>query len=199
MYNRPSTTESKEWQHAYQGGTFHNGLFSAVWQSHGELREVHEHLCHLVAPLTTSNVNDAVTVTVLGQRLGDDCLATSKSPRNGACTWDIRCVISIMPDAGTVTVFTVTILFICWVMYLDSTREQTVMPDLQAYKFRMCARHHNFEQCEAVSLLMICVLKLIKLRQWRQTCQLHGCVDVDVLTSLKDIDAADRTSLGACQ
>ncbi len=123
MHNRPITTESKERQQAYQGGTLHDGLFSAVWQSHGELREVHQHLCHLIAPLTTPNINDAVTVTVLGERLGNDCLATPKSARNGACTWDIRCVISIMPDAGTVTVLTVTvftvftILFICWYCY----------------------------------------------------------------------------------
>ncbi len=51
-----------------------------------------------------------VTVIVLGQCLGNDCLATPKSPRNGTCTWDIRCVISIMPAPGTVTVLTVTVL-----------------------------------------------------------------------------------------
>ncbi len=29
--------EAEEWQHAYQGGALHDGLFSAVWQNHGEL------------------------------------------------------------------------------------------------------------------------------------------------------------------
>ena len=28
---------SEKWQHAYQGDTLHDGLFSAIWQSHGEL------------------------------------------------------------------------------------------------------------------------------------------------------------------
>ncbi len=83
---RPITIESETWQYAYQGGTFHDGLFSAIWQSHGELGEIHQHLCHLIASLTTADVNDAVTVTVLGQRLGNDCLATPKSPRNGTCS-----------------------------------------------------------------------------------------------------------------
>jgi len=39
-----------------------------------------------------------------GERLGNDCLATPESPRNGTCTWRIRCLISVMlAFAGTVT------------------------------------------------------------------------------------------------
>ncbi|KAA6424698.1 MAG: hypothetical protein FRX49_05365 [Trebouxia sp. A1-2] len=50
---------------------------------HGELGEVHQHLCHLIASLTTADIDDAITVTVLGERLGNDRLAAPKSPRNG--------------------------------------------------------------------------------------------------------------------
>ena len=73
---------------AHQCCTLHDGLFPPVWHGHTQLREVHEHLSHLVAPFTTTHVNDAVTVTVLGQGLGNDSLATAKSSRNGAsaCT-----------------------------------------------------------------------------------------------------------------
>jgi len=81
-----SRLNKKKWQHAYQGGALHDGLFPAVWQSHGELGEVHEHLCHFIASLTTPDIYDAVTVAVLGERLGNDCLATPKSPRNGTCS-----------------------------------------------------------------------------------------------------------------
>ena len=67
----------------HQGGSLHDGFLTAIRQSHGQLGEVHQHFCHLITPLPTAHINDAVTVTVLGQGLGNDSLATAKGSRNG--------------------------------------------------------------------------------------------------------------------
>ncbi len=50
---------------------------------HGELREVLEHLAHLVAALSAAHVDDDVRVRVLGQGLRDHGLAATERPRNG--------------------------------------------------------------------------------------------------------------------
>ncbi len=69
-----------------QGGALHDGLLSPIRGGHGQLREVHEHLCHLIASLAAAHVHDAVTVAVLGQRLGNDRLAAAESTWDGACS-----------------------------------------------------------------------------------------------------------------
>lgn len=73
---------------AHQRCTLHDGLFPPIWHGHTQLREVHQHFSHFIAPLTTAHIDDTITVTVLGQGLGNDSLATAKSSRNGtsACT-----------------------------------------------------------------------------------------------------------------
>jgi hypothetical protein len=49
----------------------------------GELREVLQHLAHLVAALPAPHVDDDVRVGVLGQGLGDDGLAATEGPGDG--------------------------------------------------------------------------------------------------------------------
>eukprot|EP00754_Rhynchopus_humris_P024968 Rhum_TRINITY_DN14924_c11_g1::Rhum_TRINITY_DN14924_c11_g1_i2::g.129085::m.129085 len=49
-----------------------------------QLRELHEHLSHLVSTLTAADVDDGVGVRVLRQRLGDDRLAAPEGSRHGA-------------------------------------------------------------------------------------------------------------------
>jgi len=71
-------------QTTYQSGTLHDGLLATVRQRHGELREVHEHLSHLISALSAAHVDDTVTVTVLAQRLTDNGLATAESARDSA-------------------------------------------------------------------------------------------------------------------
>lgn len=79
--------DAEEGLKAYQGGALHDGLLTAVRKGHGELGEVHEHLRHFVAALAAADVDDAVAVAVLGQRLADHRLAAPERPRNraGAC------------------------------------------------------------------------------------------------------------------
>ena len=69
---------------ADQGGALHDGLLSPILSGHGELREVHEYLCHLIPALTAAHVHDAIAVAVLGERLRDDCLAAAEGSWDGA-------------------------------------------------------------------------------------------------------------------
>ena len=55
----------------------------ATFHFHGELREVLEHLGHLIAALATADVDDRVAVGELGQRLRDHRLAAAERARNG--------------------------------------------------------------------------------------------------------------------
>ena len=50
------------------------------------LGKVPEYFRHLVTSLPTANIDDDIRVGVLGQCLGDHCLATAKSTRNGSGT-----------------------------------------------------------------------------------------------------------------
>jgi hypothetical protein len=52
----------------------------------GELGELHQHFGHLVAALTTADVDNAVRVGVLRQRLRDDSLAAAEGAGDGART-----------------------------------------------------------------------------------------------------------------
>mmetsp|Transcript_64817 Transcript_64817/g.166821 ORF Transcript_64817/g.166821 Transcript_64817/m.166821 type:complete len:597 (+) Transcript_64817:397-2187(+) len=63
----------------------HDGLLLAV-NERGELREICEHLSHLVAALAAADVDDDVRVGVLGEGLGDDRLAAAEGAghRRGA-------------------------------------------------------------------------------------------------------------------
>eukprot|EP00962_Isochrysis_galbana_P003599 scaffold1021_cov108-Isochrysis_galbana.AAC.20 len=67
----------------HKGGAFHDRLDLAV-DLHGELGEVLEHLGHLVAALAASDVDDAVRVGELGQRLRDDRLAAAEGAGHSA-------------------------------------------------------------------------------------------------------------------
>lgn len=92
----------------HQCGALHDGLFTPIRQSHAQLWEVHQHFCHFIASLSTAHVDDAITVTVLGQGLGNDGLATAKSPGNGTCsctTLYTQCHNNNVDDAIIVTVF----------------------------------------------------------------------------------------------
>ena len=71
-------------QSRYQGGALHDGLLPAVGQGHAQLREVHQHLRHLVAALAAAHVDDAVAVAVLAERLADHGLAAAKGSWDGA-------------------------------------------------------------------------------------------------------------------
>ena len=51
---------------------------------HGQLGEVLEHLGHLVAALAAADVDDALRVGVLRERLRDDRLAAAEGARHGA-------------------------------------------------------------------------------------------------------------------
>mmetsp|Transcript_12586 Transcript_12586/g.39639 ORF Transcript_12586/g.39639 Transcript_12586/m.39639 type:complete len:601 (+) Transcript_12586:190-1992(+) len=66
-----------------EGGALHDGLLLAV-DDHLELREVLEHLRHLVAALAAADVDNRVRVRVLGQRLRDDRLAAAERAGHGA-------------------------------------------------------------------------------------------------------------------
>ncbi len=67
-----------------QGSSLHDGLLAAIGHGHGELREVHEHLRHLIAALAAAHVDDPVAVAVLAQRLTDHRLAAPKRAWDGA-------------------------------------------------------------------------------------------------------------------
>ncbi len=69
----------------HEGGALHDGLLTAIRGGHGQLREVHKHLRHLIAALAAADVDDAVRVAVLAQRLTDDRLAAPERPWNGTC------------------------------------------------------------------------------------------------------------------
>lgn len=66
----------------HQGGALHDRLRLAV-HLHGELGKVAQHLRHLIAALAAADVDDDVTVGVLGERLRDDRLAAAKGAGNG--------------------------------------------------------------------------------------------------------------------
>ena len=59
----------------HQDGPVHDALPVLL-----KLRELHEHLAHLVAPLPTADVHDHVRVRVLGQGLADDRLPAPEGP-----------------------------------------------------------------------------------------------------------------------
>ena len=50
------------------------------------LREVSQHLRHLISSLSTADVDDDVRVGELGESLGDDSLPTAKGSRDGRRT-----------------------------------------------------------------------------------------------------------------
>lgn len=55
------------------------------------LGEIHQHFSHLVTTLTTTNVDNDITVGELGDTLGDDSLSTSEGTRNtDSTTLDTR-------------------------------------------------------------------------------------------------------------
>jgi hypothetical protein len=69
---------------AYQACALHDTLLSPIRQRHSELRELHQHLCHLITTLPAPNIDHTVTVGVLTQGLADNSLAATKSTRNRA-------------------------------------------------------------------------------------------------------------------
>mmetsp|Transcript_58539 Transcript_58539/g.154144 ORF Transcript_58539/g.154144 Transcript_58539/m.154144 type:complete len:435 (-) Transcript_58539:80-1384(-) len=73
----------------HQRGPLHDGLLLAVDQR-GELREIGEHLGHLVAALAAADVDNDVGVGVLGKGLGDHRLAAAEGAghRRGAALRD---------------------------------------------------------------------------------------------------------------
>ncbi|KAG6554120.1 hypothetical protein Mapa_004036 [Marchantia paleacea] len=68
----------------HESGPLHDGLLAAVGESHGQLREVHEHLRHLVPSLPAPDVHHTVRIRVLGQRLTDHSFPAPESSRDGA-------------------------------------------------------------------------------------------------------------------
>lgn len=50
------------------------------------LGEIHQDFSHLITTLTTSDVDNNITVGELGHTLGNDSLAASKSTRNADST-----------------------------------------------------------------------------------------------------------------
>ena len=56
-------------EESHQGCALHDGLFAAILGGHCQLREVHQHFSHFVAPLSAPHVHNPVTITVLGQGL----------------------------------------------------------------------------------------------------------------------------------
>ena len=99
MYTEPPTPK-----YAYQRRALHDGLLTPIWKGHGELREVHKNLSHLIPPLATADIDDTITVTVLGQRLGNDRLATAESSRNGTCSCSRAQPWLVMQAAAAVSV-----------------------------------------------------------------------------------------------
>mmetsp|Transcript_169 Transcript_169/g.538 ORF Transcript_169/g.538 Transcript_169/m.538 type:complete len:422 (+) Transcript_169:677-1942(+) len=72
-----------------QGGALHDRLLLAL-ESHGELRELHQHLSHLVTTLTATDVDNSVRVGIFGQGLRDHSLSAAESARNSAGTTQHR-------------------------------------------------------------------------------------------------------------
>merc|ERR1719446_428166 len=64
-----------------QCGSLHDLLLFTI--DHGcQLGKIGEHLSHLIAALSTSHVDNAFGIGVLGESLGDDSLATAKRTRH---------------------------------------------------------------------------------------------------------------------
>jgi len=66
-----------------QAGSLHDIVLLSV-NPGGERREIIEHFSHLVSTLSTSDVDNALRVRVLGQGLGDTGLTTPESSGNSA-------------------------------------------------------------------------------------------------------------------
>lgn len=61
-------------------------MLSRVSFTSSYFREIHQHLSHLITSLTTSDVDNDVTVGELGYRLTNDSLSASESTRYANCT-----------------------------------------------------------------------------------------------------------------
>mmetsp|Transcript_16908 Transcript_16908/g.42446 ORF Transcript_16908/g.42446 Transcript_16908/m.42446 type:complete len:669 (+) Transcript_16908:112-2118(+) len=68
----------------HQRGALHDALLAAVRQRHRERGELVQHLRHLIAALAAADVDDAVRVGKLGERLANDGLAAAKGAGDGA-------------------------------------------------------------------------------------------------------------------
>lgn len=55
-----------------------------VWQKSTNLRKVAQHFRHFISTLTTANIDNDITVRVLGQRLWDYSFSTSKGSWYGS-------------------------------------------------------------------------------------------------------------------
>ena len=63
----------------YQRCSSHD-WFSLTIYINRELREISKYFCHFITTLTATDVDNYITVTILRERLRNDCFSTSKSP-----------------------------------------------------------------------------------------------------------------------